>query len=614
MSGYQVNPWVTFTRKYGPIPSNDNMYDETIQRSARRNGVAPLRFDTGAILEELLANFRQAAPSSIVLTGTAGDGKTYLCREVWQALGGGRDAWDSDAKLRKLDLPGGGELRVIKDLSELSVADAELLLPMAEAVLGKTQGVVFLVAANDGQLLQAWDRMPPSGDVQQVRQRIEDLLVKGELKAEDAGVWLYNLSRQSSADGMRRVLDALLAHPGWQGCEGCQGKNPGISERCPIWENYERLQQPLVRERLNDLLELCDHTGIHLPIRQLLILASNMLLGHPEAKDHLLRCQDVRTIVHEEKTPSASVYRNTFGGNLPASRRSSVEVFQAIGRFGVGEETSNRVDSLLVYGPDDPRRSAAFDELLRNDPIYGAHKRYFKLQRAYLDGAGEEDISEFNKELVSQRQRLFFSIPNNRAEEYGLWELMVFQSAGNYLNRVVRPASRGERIERKIVGHLVRGLNRVFTGMLTNDEHTLYLASSGSYSHARVSRIVEHEVPAEPKLGAKIVVESKGNSLLLCVFLDRNTRLALPLNLVRYEFLCRVAEGALPTNFSRECYEDILSFKSRLLRAWRELSEDDEETDLKDQLSLGLLELNREGQMSTNRISIQLPQEENTHG
>ena len=42
----------------------------------------------------------------------------------------------------------------------------------------------------------------------------------------------------------------------------------------------------------------------------------------------------------------------------------------------------------------------------------------------------------------------------------------------------------------------------------------------------------------------------------------------LPLSLTRYEFLSRVAtEGALPASFSKECYEDILAFKSRLLSA-----------------------------------------------
>jgi hypothetical protein len=35
---------------------------------------------------------------------------------------------------------------------------------------------------------------------------------------------------------------------------------------------------------------------------------------------------------------------------------------------------------------------------------------------------------------------------------------------------------------------------------------------------------------------------------------------------VRFEFLCRVAEGALPGSFSNECLEDMLAFKAKLLR------------------------------------------------
>jgi hypothetical protein len=45
---------------------------------------------------------------------------------------------------------------------------------------------------------------------------------------------------------------------------------------------------------------------------------------------------------------------------------------------------------------------------------------------------------------------------------------------------------------------------------------------------------------------------------------------SMPLNLTRYEFLSRVAEGALPGSFSRECYEDMLAFKSRLLTCLNE--------------------------------------------
>jgi hypothetical protein len=45
------------------------------------------------------------------------------------------------------------------------------------------------------------------------------------------------------------------------------------------------------------------------------------------------------------------------------------------------------------------------------------------------------------------------------------------------------------------------------------------------------------------------------------------------MSLTRFEFLSRIAEnGALPASFSKECYEDMLSFKGRLLAAYRSLA------------------------------------------
>jgi len=40
-----MSAWLSFLRNYGPIPRNDNMYDETIQRSARRQKIAPIEFE-----------------------------------------------------------------------------------------------------------------------------------------------------------------------------------------------------------------------------------------------------------------------------------------------------------------------------------------------------------------------------------------------------------------------------------------------------------------------------------------------------------------------------------------------------------------------------------------
>jgi hypothetical protein len=59
--------------------------------------------------------------------------------------------------------------------------------------------------------------------------------------------------------------------------------------------------------------------------------------------------------------------------------------------------------------------------------------------------------------------------------------------------------------------------------------------------------------------------------VLLTVFFAPTLSVDFALTLIRYEFLSRIAmEGALPASFSKECYEDLLAFKSRLIAAHTE--------------------------------------------
>lgn len=609
MSGYQKNPWVQFLRRYGPIPNNDNMYDEQIQRSARRSNSKPLRFRVGALFEELLDNLRSASPRSVLLTGTAGDGKTYLCREVWSALGGDEARWSADEKVLELALPSGRTLRVIRDLTELSGAEADALGPLIDALVGKPSSAVSLIAANDGQLLQALDAAVRGGPNYKAYSAVEELLVRVELRAEHEAVLLYNLSRQSSAELLRSVLGAVTSHEGWSGCDGCAGQSAEPALRCPVWENLQRLREPRLQERLVSLLELGDHSGYHLPVRQLLLLTSNALLGHPSAPDKLLRCNDVPKVVREG-AHRASLYANVLGENLSPLQRERTLAFDVLGRFGLGEETSNKIDSLLVYGAFDPELAPQFEALVQRDPVYGAHAEFSQLQTTYLEGASPEHQRAFCDALRAQRQRLFFTAPGVVAgaatqapHALPVWDLTVFRHGGDFLHRVLAPLRRGGRVERSVLSTMVRGLNRVFTGLMTSDDQFLYLASSGSHSQARISRVLEHRVAVDSRNRQEgVAIELHNGAPALSVTLERGRSVPLPLTLVRFEFLARVSEGALPTNFSRECYEDLLSFKSKLLRRWRELCGATQEHDF----SLELLRSGTDGRMETHRLSMLL--------
>ncbi|MFD2670968.1 hypothetical protein [Marinicrinis sediminis] len=592
--------WISFLRQYGPIPRNDNMYDEAIHRIIKRKNIQPIIVDS-VYLEELLENFKSPSPKSVILTGTAGDGKTYNCREVWLALNGSLQVWQSDDKVKELDLPNSKKLYVIKDLSELRDEERAILSKFVNSVLTPNDNNVFLIAANDGQLIEAWKNIGTDSQTVLVKQCIEDLLVTEIKEKSGFNLRLYNLSQISAARLFPQIVDVVLQHPGWNDCNQCSlRENDQTGKICPIWENRNRLEGnkdgQLIRSRVTDLLELCELNGLHLPIRQLLLLVSNMLLGHPEAKDRLMSCSDATKLAEENKTFFASIYRNVLGENLTERRRESTDVFAALGKFGIGYETSNTIDNVLIFGEDDPELRPLYEELVLSDTYYGADQNFRANQKEYLEGLMDSG-ENFLESLRSQRQRLFFVIPREKEDELKFWHLTTFQYAGEFLSNVYRIAKDG-KVATQITSRIAQGLNRIFTGLLAKNNAELILATSGSHSQAKVSRIFEESISVPKKRGESMQIRMNANDkLVIEVKLSTSvTTVELPLQLVRYEFLSRVAEGALPGSFSRECYEDILGFKSKLLKQLEKRRRiDEEDPDDEGDLSFRIIRLNQDG-------------------
>lgn len=577
--------WIRFVRQYGPIPRNDNMYDETIQRAAARAGVAPISFEHpfhGAVL----GCYSQAeSVSSVILTGTAGDGKTHLCRQVWSALGGDLAAWGSDNPyLTRGWTPPGGQtsyqIHVIRDLSawapqqglEWDTEKAAILQAFCRSILEQTPTDLFLIAANDGQLVESMRRLPTTEHVTKARTLLEDLLVNDEQSRAGVKLKLFNLSRGSSAILLDRALESFINHPGWKTClEGNPSDNEPFGRLCPIRRNFELLQDPIVRSRLRALFELCDYNGLHIPLRQTLLLLTNAVLGHPDARDYLMTLADAKRIIADGTASKASIYNNIFGGNLPDMRRGSITIFDYLERFQVGHETTNRIDNILIFGQDDPNLKTYFERFVAGDTFYGADRRYYAAKQEYIEGNEDpEKLKSFLPLLVSQRRGLFFKISDETDGDLKLWELTVFKFAGEFLRKVVGSLKAGSPVDRPILWRLVKGLNRIFTGMLIAADRDIHLATSGNYSQAKVSRISIDKVSLEPSKGESVTLhfDTTRSKVFLKVQLSPSIVESLELNLVRYEFLSRVAlDGALPSSFSKECYEDVLAFKSRLLMA-----------------------------------------------
>ncbi len=617
MSTVGIN-WIRFLQQHGPLSRNDSMYDEQIHRLARHLGVSPLSFEH-PLERRLLGAFSADAPSpvSVVLTGTAGDGKTHLCGKVWRHVDGDLAAWSSDEQYFTKPILVGGRavtLHLIRDLTALPEHDelgrytdkASLLQRLARATFDTSSTDVFLIAANDGQLLEEWTRAGNDDSTVAARDLFERLLVEDLSETAEVPLLFCNLSRQPCSQLLDLALDALLTHTAWQACYDSAEPEGFFSGNCPIRRNYELLKDPLVRSRLRSLFELCDHSDLHTPIRRILLLLSNALLGHPGVKDRLMQAGDIRSIVAAGTTAKASLFSNFFGGNLTDTRRESLEIFEFLNRFRIGYEASNKIDNILIFGAADDSLRPLYERLLASDSFYGADESYRAAQLAYIESAEEDDGSAatFLATLVAQRRRLFFTLPDDLAEPLRLWDLTIFQYAGEYLARVLYPLRQNAPVERAILSRLVRGLNRVFTGLLATTDRDLLLATSLSYSGARVSQILEDRIPVTPRLHERIALVLYNDRPTLSVHLAENVQRILGLNLTRYEFLSRVAEGALPGSFSRECYEDILAFKSQVLAALTERRRA-EPPQGPQPLYLRLLDLDRSGNAIEQSVEVQ---------
>lgn len=611
-----ANAWVKFLRSYGPTPNNTTLFDEYVTGALAKAKVAPITLSSPE-LEKIKARLVSDARGSILIAGTAGDGKTYHCRSLWTEFGGSPQDWASPTAVKDVALVDGRVATFIKDLSELTPEQSDAALTMLEeSVLGSEDVKFLVVAANHGQILERLrDLGIRQGRTHPLRKPIQDAFLQAD--EAPARLAIFDLSRATHRETLGEVLSAVANHPDWGKCGGCsQQEGDAI---CPIYENRNRLlgaeDQGRFSKRLGDVVEVARLNGWHLPVRDMLALASNMVLGHPDAKEGLMTCSDVSKIQEANQVEHASLYDNAFGANLPLRRAMSRPVFRALAAFGIGSETTNAADGLMVYGTDDPQLTATFDRLMRSDPVYGVTPGYLAALDSYLEGEEsarlESGAAEFLVRLQAQRRRFFFTVPDGEPG-YGHWPMTAFRFAGDYLSMVDLLAG-GGAVPDGVRARLVKGLNRVMTGLLIENDDKLFVASSGGFSQSRVSVLCDTEAPAKRQggRGMRIRLDPLTARPTIDVALSQGEvhPASFALTPVRFEFLCRVAEGALPGSFSNECLEDMLAFKAKLLRKeelLREqlLREDDEPCSDDGSLVLNFIDVEQSGLGLSRRVSV----------
>lgn len=538
------NSLIQFLSAYGPVPTSKNMYDEFVMSEAKKLGLEPLRIQE-SISQQLTDNFRSEAPKTIILTGTAGDGKTYTARQVFIKLGGSVEFWNDDQP--EISLPvSGNNLTVvfIRDLSEMTAEEKARLLPRLRDAVRQKGKEVFLVCVNDGHLLRSWREHIKDEDQtysalkEMLRQDRETSDLLPELK-------LINMSRHCHAGMVDNIIDAITEHPGWDDCpENCSAKY----NDCPIRANREILRQKgeaSVRRRLAQLVTLAATDGEHLSIRQIIIIVVNALLGYRHSKRTQLDCVLARECAADGTYELTNPFSHIFGENLPPNLRSQYEAFVVLSRFGIGDETTHLFDEALLKLTDQPE--------LPDHPLYG-ERIFAPVRDRYLNNP-EPDIAAYRQAIRDQRRRLFFMLPDN-SDPYLLTR---YRSAPKYL-AYAESSGKPPNSFRQVV---VKGLNRTLTYTLTNSSDKLWLIKPSGV-------LIGRDVPLinVPPLEWQDFGFGQSMNMKLAPPLERGKTPALNIEDARleitatlFEYLSRICDGALPTSFANQCLQDIRNFR-----------------------------------------------------
>jgi hypothetical protein len=576
-----VSALIDFLRTFGPVATSDSLCDENLRQTQAMFEVEPL--DTPApraphLKEAILG----PSPTNVILTGTAGDGKTYHIRQFFmEAFPDRASDWPGDDGILRLPLPQGRELRIIRDLSEISDTEkAAELTSFSAALLGETPDRTYLVAANDGQLLKyfrdaAGGAGPDAERAKTLHQRLSEMLREEREHRDDLKLKLLNLSRTWSESVVDSIFDAVLEHKGWDvDCDKCPALDG--STPCPIRLNRSLLRngvagEAVFRTRLKEALRLAAANDQHIPIRQLLTLVVNILLGDASRPDDpLLDCATARSRAQSRRYGATNPYNNAVGLNLRPERRRANRVFNVFEVLAVGFETNNLVDSALVqHQPTD-----LFDLLFADDPTYGRNL-FEPLREAYFLSGGsgstgaDNVVREFRTGLEAQRRRAFFRLPGDVQREMAIpWRLSIFHHGGDYLkllDALLNQASRD--VVEPYTRQLLRGLNRAFTGMMTIDDERLWLAGTIGKTDdpaGRISTLEAIDRTSSTSFNVRLVLDPVSRRPCLRIMPPKMAPQVvvseLALRPLLFEYLMRVANGALPSSFSRQCHQEIRHF------------------------------------------------------
>jgi len=550
---------------YAPTAQNESAYDEKVLSTAKRYGVTPLNIENG--LFDKLSDAFISQPKPIIISGSAGDGKTYLLRKLFESISEDTIKWSKDY-IPELSY-NGFNIKFIKDFTEILKHDKTTILDGLYKSIYEESKELYIIAANDGILTDTLrDQLKENEKFAKLLSLIEQHIENPNLEND---LLLLDLSQTSSVKNFELLLNEILIS-----CDRYESDCPSLTNPdifCPIHSNIYLLKQKHIQKQLLAIIRSCDLNYNHITLRKLFMLIANMILGNKGEKKIFNSCE---MAIEHYKTPSkksdASFYNNIFADNLSKSKRDQ-SPFKELRELRIGYETTNNIDNFILFG--NIKFSDQHTKELSN-PFFDFNA-FDGTKENYLNESEDENSTEIQNYLIFLRRHLFFNYQQEIHVDnitINSKDLITYEHSEIFYNDVILPLQQSTKVSKHIIKDLALGLNRVFLGeLLSRDGNDrLYIASSLTGTMSKLSSEVLSSIAFNQKhinqgIHLKLLngFDDEYCKVNLEIEFDSKIIAKLELDLHMFEFLKRIADGILPTSFSVEYYERVLTFKAQII-------------------------------------------------
>ncbi|MFJ7921556.1 hypothetical protein ACIQ6U_17560 [Lysinibacillus fusiformis] len=529
-----INPFVKFVKQYD-ISMSDytkifDEYTETVQ------------YEVESEINKTIINLMRSEPTSIIITGNAGDGKTRICRNVYENLTGVQlEKWDPKG-IEEIKI-NGKTIRIIKDFSELqdNVISQELVR-LQNAIANQNE--CYLIAANEGKLTHALVKNPELKELYDiVTSQLSD---RTALKPQN--LHIYNLLHTSSSIYALKILQEWNKEENWKTCGSCKQQR-----KCIIYHNHNKLKEKNVQVLINRIYRSLDASQTHMTMRELLIQLAYVQIGS-------LSCEDIHQAKGEALQEQACkvYYENLFGHSASADFFEKIPGFMEIKKYDPGLLSNSKVDDFIFNGDlsgDDSAEEHGRLFGVNIDTEYGYFKQELHQYRSLYKTDENLGLALANNWLPRLRRKYYFesksSLPIAISNEKSM---IAFKFRQDFLQIL-----KNEMVDPVIQKSLIRGLNQYFAKQIVySPTNALYVVNENLF----IYRIIEFS-------SFRWNVEKKDRDLdyaasSICLEVDG---IQLKINLLLFEYLMRLANGGLPHILSDDVEILINNFKNKLIRS-----------------------------------------------